>query len=226
MVQKALIFDSGTLINLTMNGLLYLLPELKRILNGKFLITPAVKYEIVDRPLNIERFEFEALQIQSMIKSGVLEMPESIGANAEALKHDTSLLLDKANHFLEVNGQWINIVSEAEISCLALSDECSRKGIENIIAIDERTTRLLAEKPENLEKLMSEKLHKRVKLIAADYKIFSKYRFIRSSELVFVAHKKGLLNVKGDKVLEAVLYATKFKGSSISFEEIDELKRL
>ena len=48
MTQKALIFDSGTLINLTMNCLLYILPELKKIFKGKLLITSAVKYEIID----------------------------------------------------------------------------------------------------------------------------------------------------------------------------------
>jgi hypothetical protein len=58
-------------------------------------------------------------------------------------------------------------------------------------------------------------------------KIFSKFKFIRSSELVYVAYKKGIINLGNNKkVLEALLYATKFKGSSISFEEINELKRL
>lgn len=224
--MKALIFDSGTLINLTMNGLLYLLPELKKLFGGKLLITEAVKYEIIDHPMKIQRFEFEAIQLKNLLDSGIIEMPESLGFSADTIKRETALLLDKANHFLQVDGQWISIVSEAEVSCLALSDECARKEIDNMIAIDERTTRLLAEKPENLERLMSEKMHKRVRLVAKDYRIFSKYKFMRSSEIVFVAYKKNLLNVRGKNVLEAVLYATKFKGASISFEEIDEMKKL
>lgn len=225
-MKKALIFDSGTLINLSMNGLLYILPELKKKWKGVLLITEAVKKEVVDRPLNILRFELGALRIQQLIDSGVLELPSSLGINENTIIEETKIFLDKANHYLQVDGRWITIVSEAEISCLALSDECKRIGISNIIAIDERTTRLLAEKPENLEDLMSKRLHKHVKLIAQDYNIFSKYRFIRSSELVFVAYKKGFLQLEGKKALEAALYATKFHGSAISFEEIEELKKL
>ena len=73
---------------------------------------------------------------------------------------------------------------------------------------------------------MSDRLKLKVQMIAKDFHIFTKYRFIRSSELVYVAYKKGLVSLKGRRVLEALLYATKFKGSSISFEEIEELKGL
>ncbi len=224
--MKALIFDSGPLITLTMNGMLSILPKLKAKFKGHFLITQEVKHEIIDRPLHVQRFEFEALQLQQLLQDGILELPLALKIAEAVISEETALLLDKANHFLQVNGQWIPIVSAAEMSCLALSDECSRLEIENIIAIDERTTRLLAERPENLEHLMSERLHQRVKLVAPDYRIFSKYRFIRSSEIAYAAYKKGLIPIDDKRVLEAILYATKFKGCAISFEEIDELKKL
>ena len=227
MENKALIFDSGTLINFAMNGILNLLEPLKKQLGGYFLITQQVKDEIIDHPLNIKRFELEALQIQTLLEQGVLQLPSSVGVSDQVIEDETRHLLDKANHYLKAAGSWLNIVSAGEISCLALSDECNRKGIQTLIGVDERTTRLLAEKPENLERLMSDRLKQRVQLVAKDFQIFQKYRFIRSSELVYVAYKKGLVNLKGGKrVLEALLYATKFKGSSISFEEIDELKNL
>jgi len=224
--MKVLIFDSGALINLSMNGLLDILPALKKKINGKFLITKEVKYEVVDRPMGISRFELGALMVQDLIESGVLEMPESIGINSKFITQKTSELMDIANHYLQIKNKWLNIVSDAEMSCLALSSELSSQGIENIIAIDERTTRMLAEMPQNLGRLMSEKFHMPVNLIAKNFEIFSKYRFIRSTELVFVAYKKNLIQLKGKKVLEALLYATKFKGSSVSFEEIDILKKL
>jgi len=224
--MKALIFDSGTLINLSMNGLLDILPALQKKLNGKFLITKEVKYEIVDRPVDIHRFELGALKIQNLIDSKVLEMPESMGIRSEKITNETKELMDVANHFLQIKDRWLKIVSEAEMSCLALSTELINRGIENIIAIDERTTRILAEMPGNLEKLMSERLHMTVHLVAKNFEIFSKYKFIRSSELVYVAYKKNLIDIKGKKVLEALLYATKFKGAAISFEEIDILKKL
>lgn len=224
--MKALIFDSGTLINLAMNGLLYILPELKKKFPGKFIITKKVKWETVDRPVGIQRFELEALEIQQLIEAKVLELPEVLEIQEKTIEEEAKVLLDQANHYLQANGRWLDIVSEAEITCLALYDECERRGIEPLIAIDERTTRLLAEDPRALEELISRKLHTNAKLIAKDFKIFSKYKFIRSSELVYVAFKKNLLQIKNPKALEAALYATKFKGSSINWEEIDELKKL
>ena len=225
-MTKVLIFDSGSLINLSMNGLLYILKSLKEKFDGKFLITNFVKYETVDKPIGIQRFELGALQIQALIDSKVLELPESMGINPEALKEETKNFTDMANHFLQARGKWINIVSDAEMSCLALSLELEKRNIENIIAIDERTTRVLCENPSNLERMMSEKLHEKLQLVADNFSIFSKYKFIRSTEIVFVAYKKGLIDLDGKKALEALLYATKFKGSSVSFEEIEEMKKL
>ena len=224
--MKALVFDSGTLINLSMNGLLDTLETLKKKFNGKFLITKDVKYEIVDRPIGISRFELGALRVQNLIDTGIIEMPSSAGISDLDIEKRTKIIEDIANHCVQIKGRWITIVSKAEMSCLALVDELEKKGIESIIAIDERTTRMLSERPENMEKMMSEKMHHKVNINEQKLKAFSKYRFIRSSELVFVAYKKGLINLQGKKVLEALLYATKFKGAAISFEEINELKRL
>ena len=223
--MKALIFDSGTLINLSMNGLLYLVEMLKKNFNGKFLITLDVRREVIDRPKGIPRFELGALSIESLLNSRVIEMPEAIGISSNNLEGKTKELLEKANHFVKVDGGWIPLVSSAEMSCLALSLELTEKNIENIISIDERTTRVLCEDPRQLERMMSEKLHKKVN-VEEDIKPFLNFRFIRSSEVVFVAFKEGFVNIKGNKVLEALLYATKYKGCAISFEEIEELKRL
>ncbi len=221
--MKVLIFDSGTLINLSMNGLLDILEKLKTGFQGKFVITKAVKYEIIDRPLGIERFELGALRIRALLDSGILEMSSSLVADSH-LEKETQRILDLGNHYLQARGKWISLMNEAEASCLALSSELSRRGIENIIAIDERTTRVLGENPDNLQQLMSDKLHQRVEILG-NITPFSIYKFIRSSELVYVAYKKDIINLKGDKVLEALLYATKFKGSAISFEEINILKK-
>ena len=222
--MKILIFDSGPLINLSMNGLLYILEALKKEFNGKFIITEQVKYEVIDRPIKVPKFELGALQIKELISSNILELPSSIGIGSDIIKKETQFLMKKANTCMMAGDKQINIVSEAEISCLAVSAELAKRNVENIIAIDERTTRILTENPKDLERLMSNKLHMRVNL---NYDAtFKNFKFIRSTELVYVAFKKGILKVKGPKVLEAALYATKFKGSSVSFEEIAILKKL
>lgn len=224
--MKALIFDSGPLINLSMNGLLFLLEELKKTFNGKFLITESVKYEVVDRPIGIYRFELGALRVKNLIEQGILELPEQLDISGKEIRKEALRLMNIANHAFSSNGRPIRIISEAESSCLALSAELGKRDVENIIAIDERTTRILSEKPENLEKLLSDKLHETVRASMKELSIFKQFRFIRSTEIVYVACKKGLLKMSGPKVLEAALYATKFKGSAVSYEEIEALKKL
>ncbi len=222
--MKILIFDSGPIINLSLNGLLYVLENLKKNFSGKFLITDAVKYEIIDRPMKMPRFELSALKIQNLLDEKVIELPNSIVDN-KLIKKESIRLMKGVNMCVKVKDKAVDIISEAEASCLALSEELNKKKIDNIIAIDERTTRLLGEKPENLEKLMSGKMHMDVN-VSCDLEEFKNFRFIRSTELVYVAYKKGLLGVNGSNALEGALYATKFKGSAVSFEEIEILKRL
>ena len=224
--MKAIILDSGVLINLSLNGMLNLIPELKKDTGVRFVITSDVKYETADRPVGVPRFELGALRILSLIKSKDIEMPSDFGVAEEELKSSRDRMMQIANQSLRSRNQWIRIVSNAEMSCLALSKIFSHKGIENIIAIDERTTRLLSEKPENLSKLISSKVHEQIHLETKNLSEFNGFRFIRSSELVYVAFKKGLLKISDPRVLEAVLFATKYHGSSISFEEINELKKL
>jgi hypothetical protein len=224
--MKVLIMDSGVLINLSLNGLLNLIPELKKATGVRFAITGDVKFETVDRPVGVPRFEFGALQVLEMMKNKDIEMPEDFGVSKQELEVLRDKILQSANHVLRSKNQWIQIVSNAEISCLALSQILSEKGVENMIGIDERTTRLLAEKPENLEAIISSKIHQRIQLERKNLFDFKNFRFIRSSELVYVAFKKGLLKMSDSRTLEAALFATKYKGSSISFDEIKELKKL
>lgn len=225
-MTKVLIFDSGPLINLSMDGLLDIIPKLKEKFDGKFIVTSDVKYEVVDRPMGIPRFELGALTIGNLIEKGILELPSSLGIDEAELKQHTQQLMDMANHYLQIKGKWVSIVSAGEMSCLALSTELKKKGIDSVIAIDERTTRILGEEPANLGRLMSDKMHTHATLVAQDFTIFSNHKFIRSSELVFVAYKKGLIPIEGKKALEALLYATKYHGAAITFEEIEELKRM
>ncbi len=224
--MKVIIFDAGPIINFSINGMLDILENLKNSFDGKFIITEAVKKEVVDHPINVPRFELGALRVQALIDKNILELPSSMNIKSETINKETQRIMSIANHYIFSRESWINILSEGEASCLALSNELTKQNIENIIAIDERTTRILAEKPENLKKLMEDRLHTNVKAQLSNLQEFANFRFVRSTELVYIAYKKGLLNLQGKKALEAALYATKFKGSSITFEEIDELKKL
>ena len=222
--MKVLIFDSSSLITLTMNGLTSLLVDLKKIFQGKFIITEAVKYETIDHPGNIKRFELEALQIKKLLADNILELPESLNITGKEIKEKTKEMLARINNSFYAK-EFIHLVDEGEVSCLALFSLLKEKGIESVIAIDERTTRMMIENPENLKELLKSKLHTSISL-KQNLSFLGNPKFIRSAELVYVAYKKGLISIKSSNILDALLYATKFKGCSISEQEIEEIKRL
>lgn len=223
--MKVLILDSGPIINLSLNGLLYIFEKIKS--EGlEIVITQAVKEEVIDYPLKIKRFELGALRVQQLLAQKVIKLPEDIGFSSEEIKKETAKVMSVINSTLKADGDYIKIVSDAESSCLAMSKMLSDRGTANMIGIDERTTRTLFEKPENLEDLMSRKLHKKIKINNDNFRSLGNFRFIRSPEIVFVAYKKGITNLPGSQALEALLYATKYKGSSISDDEIKVLKKL
>lgn len=224
--MKIIIFDSSTIINFTMNGLLDVLRNLRANFDGKFIITTQIKRETIDRPLTIKKFELGALRIQKLIDEKTLELPESIGININELNNKTQETLKNINHIFSANNEFINIIHDGEASVVALSLLASKKNIDNIIAIDERTTRMLIEKPENLKKLLKRKLHQSVHIGKMNIADLSKIKVIRSSELVYVAFKKQLVQLRDGHVLDALLYATKFNGSSISDEEIEQIKKI
>lgn len=222
--MKAVIFDSGTIITFAMNGLINVLRELRKNFNGKFFITEEVKHEIIDRPLKIKRFELEALTIQSLLEDGIIEFPYEF-VSKKNIENSASRIFDFLNHMFQARNEMVHIVEKGEVTCLALSLLLSEKGIDNVVAIDERTARMVCEKPENLRQLLERKLHAKVNMKdTPDF--LGKIKVIRSSELMYVAFKKGLINIKGNATLDALLYASKFKGNSISFEEIEQIKRL
>jgi len=225
--MKAIIFDASTLISLSMNGLLGELKKLKDNFKGNFIITEEVKYEVIDRPIKVKRFELEALRVRELMRKKVLEMPNALGISSEEITRRKDKMISIANSMFEGNKKNIEIIHEGEASCLALSKILLEKKIPNIIAIDERTTRMLGEKPENLKELLTKKMSTRVRLKTKDFKFFKGFRFIRSTELMYVAWKKGLLELKdGKTVLDAVLWALKFKGAAISSDEIREIKAM
>ncbi len=223
--MKVLILDAGPLINLSMNGLLDIFEKIKS--QGiTIVITNYVYQEVVDRPSHIPRFELGALKIKELMNKKVIQLATEIGISEQEIEQETKRFMQIMNCAIKTDNRCVEIVSSAETSCLAVSSILSKRRINNIIGIDERTTRVLFEKPDNLRDLMSEKLHRKMLLNTNDLRTLGQFRFIRSSELVYVAYKKGFIKLNDKRALEALLYATKYKGCAISWEEIEQLKRL
>ena len=222
-MKRVLIFDAGPLISLTMNGILYIVERLKKDFDGEFIITPAVKREVIDRALNIKKYSLEAIKVRSLLERGILKMSSDF-VNDNNLKKETSKILSEINKIYSANKEKIRPIQEGEASCMAFANLCN---CENLIVIDERTTRLLTESPENVRVLLERKLHAKVRMYKGDLRNFSKYRYIRSPELAYVAYKKNLFDLKSDaQLLDALLYGLKFKGAAISSKEIEEIKKL
>lgn len=227
MTEKAIIFDASSLISIAMNGLLEEFKKLKEVFPGRFIITREVEGEIVKRPIKIKRFELEALKLNQLIIDKVLEFPETFGVTEKEISEETQRLLDIANKTYQKNGNKdLHLIDLGETSCLAISKMLTDKKIPNLIAIDERTTRMLCESPNNLKKLLHKKMHTQITYKKENIKHFQGFKIIRSTELMHMTYKKGLTRLKGNLVLDAILYALKFKGCSITGEEIEELKRM
>ncbi|OIO43181.1 hypothetical protein COU56_02060 [Candidatus Pacearchaeota archaeon CG10_big_fil_rev_8_21_14_0_10_31_9] len=224
--MKVVIFDSGVLITLSMNSLLDMLVDLRKVFKGKFVITREIEEEIVKKPLTIKKYKLGAIRLRKLINDKILEFPESLGIDSSEVRKVSYDILKQTNSIYFSKNHPVHIIDTGEASALALSKILRQKKIENIIAVDERTTRILCEKPENLREILENKLHTKIEEKGQIDKDLQSIFFIRSTELVYIAFKKGLIEDQSKDMLDALLYGTKFKGASVSGSEIKEMERL
>ncbi len=223
--MKAIIFDASTLISLAMACLYDELRKLKLNFKGKFLITPYVREEVINKPLTIKRFQLEGIRIQQLVEEGVLEMSSSIVSDDEVSKA-TQEIMNLANSSYSGKDGKIKLIDLGEASCVALSNILTKKKIQNIVAVDERTLRSLCENPSGLKKHLERKMHTKISIKKENLNRFKGIKIIRSIELIYIAYKKGLTGKRNKRLLESLIYALRFKGCSISNEELNEIKRI
>jgi len=220
--MKYLVFDSGPLINFSMNNLLHLLPKIKKEFGGEFIITKEVKREIIEVPLNIKRFELGAIRLKKLFDQGVIKHANLSKKQVDELREKRDKLMQIANNTFKTSKKTIHLIDKGESAALALSEMLGNAPL----VIDERTARMIVENPENLRKLMEKKLHTPVKTVKKNYEFFKNFKVIRSTELIYIAHKRNLIELDDPRAYEAMLYGLKFKGCSISEDEIEEMKKL
>ena len=226
--MKSIVFDTGPVISLTLNNLLWILEPLKNISNANFYITDSVKKELVDTPLNkTKRFKFEALQVLHYIENKTLEVVSN-----EQIYGETAKFLEIANNCFTAFGQSMRLVHEAEMSAIALY--LQKKA--DAFVVDERTTRLLVENPKRLHNILNHNLNTKVSenknRIREFQKLTKDVKIIRSVELVTIAYEKGLLNRylantpnPQQTLLESVLWGIKISGCAVSKDEIEQIIR-
>ena len=208
-----------------MSRLDWILPKLKEEFNGKFYITPSVKRELVERPMGIKRFEFEALQVMKHIRDGTLEVYSDV---SESRAKQLQVL---ANSSFKLKGKRMDIIQSGEMEAVV----AAMKTGSNTVVMDERTLRLFIEDNKQMEKLLEIRFKNDVITNTQKRDLFSEQlksiKIVRSIELVAVAYKLGLLDdyippEKGgkEKLLDAVLWATKYNGCAVTHSEIEKIK--
>ncbi|MBW3021352.1 hypothetical protein KY328_00370 [Candidatus Woesearchaeota archaeon] len=226
--MRRLIFDTGPVINLTLNNLLWLLGTMNKKFKGDFSITPGVKRELIDKPLSSKKFSFEALQLIRAVRKKYLSVFDAKGLHEQALH-----LMGIANNVYFYHDRPLQILHYAEMESLV----AALKYNADAMVVDERTLRVIVEKPEALASLLRRRLHTNVKVDKQSLKRFKdevgSLRLIRSIELVTVAYEMGLLDLYipsemangRRKLLSSLLWAFKLNGCAVTREEIDEILR-
>ena len=223
-MESILFFDAGPIISLIMSRLIWTLPELKKQFNGKFYITPAVKYELVDRPITVHRFQFEALQVTKLINDGVLEIYHKVP------KKRAAHLIILANSTFQINGKNVDLLQAGEVESVACAVETN-----SAVVMDERTLRLLIEDPQNMAALLKHRFNQEVHVNTDNLPLLKEelqaVSIIRSIELAAIAYHLGFLNSylpkqRGGKeiLIDSILWATKYNGCAVTEEEIEEIK--
>jgi hypothetical protein len=231
--MRSLVFDTGPVISLTLNNLLWILEPLKARFKGDFCITRKVYRELVEQPLETKKYKFEAMQILPLVASGTLRIVES-----DEIHDRASRLHDTANRCFSAEGSDIRIVHPADMETVAAALALGAEGV----VFDERTTRMLIEDPSFLDEHLGRKLHTRVKVdrdsVGRLAKELRGLKVIRSFELVAVAFELCLLDkyiIPGEdklvsdlksKLLEGALWSVKLSGCSVRTDEIDEAMRM
>ncbi|MFA6036448.1 MAG: hypothetical protein WC759_05865 [Candidatus Micrarchaeia archaeon] len=218
-----IICDSSSLISLADSCLLPALKTIKDHLDGKICISKRVEYESIEHPMRIPEYSLAALRIKKALNDGLLTLVDSKTAGVE-----TQQILEHANKIYSIDGRPLKIIQDGEAEMLAMAHELS---IANIL-MDERTTRMLSEAPEELREHYEKEFGKAVMMNERELAWFKNIarntNIFRSSEIVVAAYELGhFKEYKGmeKQMLEASLYALKFAGCGVSFDEIREFVR-
>jgi hypothetical protein len=196
---------------------------LKEKLDGNFLITDGIRDEIISRPIQSKKYGFGAVTLQKAINDGVLVVLET-----EFLKKTAQEIMDITNNTFLLNGRPLNLVHLGEAEVLALMSETNS----NSVLIDEKTTRLFVENPEKLYNHLLQQYQGELKMdrtkLAQLKSMFADTKILRSVEMLGIAYMHGFFKQYGpleNEALKAAMYAVKFVGCGVSFEEIEEFIR-
>ena len=227
--MRSIVFDTGPIITLTLNNLLWILKPLKEKFGGEFYITKAVKSELID--YHTKKFKFEAFQVLKAIKDGILKVYDS-----PTISEKTHRMLELANESFTIKGRPLRMLHYAEVTALVACLEVGAAAF----AVDEHMTRLFIENPSRIGELLRKRFHHKPARVLRALQSFrgetKRIHVIRSTELVTMAYEKGILDQyliqtplvddPRKELLEALLWGLKLNGCSISEKEIQQVLKI
>ncbi len=228
--MTVLVVDSSTIISCAINCLMWVFERLNE--KGiKFVVPMAVKKEVVDSGIKTKKYKYQSIRVLEAFSKGVFEV------YTENVEKETSEILNYANTSFYIKNKPMKILHRADAEVLVLAKKINADGI----LVDERNLRLLIEHPDSLNSHLDKKFHTKTKMIEKNVllvkeKIGGK-EMIRSVELIAYAYSKGIFddiisvcstsekNCRKE-IVEGLLYALKFAGCAISFNEINDYVNL
>ncbi|MBI4210823.1 MAG: hypothetical protein HY544_04940 [Candidatus Diapherotrites archaeon] len=221
---KKFVLDSSSVITISDNCLIKVMRHLSDAEKISFMIPESVYEESVERPLRIKRFELNAIRIRDAVNEGYI----SVSRTTPGVKRRLAELDAITRSLCTVNGKPTQIVQLGESETLALVKETGA----DCLVIDERTTRMLVEDPEDLFAFLQRRLEGKVTINPGAVKrfrqLYGDVKIVRSVELIALAYEDGSLDSevsRSRQALEAALYAAKFAGCAVSFDEIQRYMR-
>ncbi len=217
---RSVVCDASSLIALTDTGLLGALVMIESKMKGNLLITKGVIDESVNTPIKRPEYAFSAIRIKRALKSGLFEIIDYDLNTYDRILRATNNMFYTDRPFHLVNH------GEAEMLAAALDNRI------NYVLMDERTTRMLIESPLELKKHLENEFRIRINVNQEFFDDFKRLtdgiKVIRSTEILAIAKEHGYFHKFQDmerEAYKAALYALKFNGCSISYEEIEELAK-
>ena len=221
-----LVFDTSSIISIATNNLLDVLEQLKKRFKDDFIISDAVKREVLDHPLTIKKYKLEAIMISNLINNNILRKYTNIN-----IEKKTMNLLSISNEIFLANETPIKILDKAEVESLVLTQV-----LQGTFVVDERNIRLLVEDYKKLAQLLERKLDRKIKINNQNIKLFKSeikdINIIRSADMMTIAFELGLFKDLENKytnraeILDGILWGLRLRGCAISTEEIDEILKI
>ena len=229
--MTVVVVDSGTIISCAMNCILWVFDELKQ--QGiRFIVPAGVKNEVIDSGLKSEKFKYEAIRVLHHFVNGTFESYD------EDLSKETSELLSYANSSFYINNKQLKVLEDTDAQVAVLAKKLNA----DALLTDERTLRLFIENPDAISGFLQNKFHTKVEVNEKSLHRFSDYMenmpVIRSVDLVVYAIENGVFDptikrcsiVKNidcrKEIIRGLLYALRFSGCAVSFEEINDYVNL